>query len=205
MRRSRYCLAALFVAILLIISSSAVTGCRRKAAENPKPTASVTPTSTPASPATTSVEPSPTTTTGVEPATSTTPPAEKAGRFFTYIDSIKQTPSGVALVLDYAQFLTGKAAAQAAKAEGQESPPPNDYYIVNSNTKLRTIPVKAGLKITMITTAEGPQMDGYAVSLDSWIDMVEAGPEAYPPAKTLPYWVTVKDGKVSRVEEQYLP
>ena len=42
------------------------------------------------------------------------------------------------MTFDLAYFLTGDAANQAAAEHGDETPVPNDYYIVNDNPSLRT-------------------------------------------------------------------
>ena len=68
-------------------------------------------------------------------------PTGVTGKRFGYIKKIETKGGKVYVTMDQAEFLTGKAAADAATAHGDESPPPNDYYIVNDNSKLRTYPV----------------------------------------------------------------
>jgi hypothetical protein len=53
------------------------------------------------------------------------------------------------VTFDLIQYLTGDAATRAAAEDGEESPPPNDYYIRNVNPRLRTLPVRADASITV--------------------------------------------------------
>ena len=57
-------------------------------------------------------------------------------------------PGQQTITFDLIQFFTGEAATKAAAEDGQESPPPNDYYIRNVNSRLRTLPVRSGAPIT---------------------------------------------------------
>jgi hypothetical protein len=60
----------------------------------------------------------------------------------------RQSAAGSATV-DVVQFLTGAAAARAAGEDNAEVPPPNDYYIRNTNPQLRTLPVASDAPITI--------------------------------------------------------
>ena len=51
------------------------------------------------------------------------------------------------LSFDRALFLTGDAANKAAAAHGDETPVPNDYYIVNDNKLLRTVVLSTAVKV----------------------------------------------------------
>jgi hypothetical protein len=66
------------------------------------------------------------------------------------VKKLHGTPPDATLTFDLAEFLTGEAAAQAAAEHGDESPPPNDYYIVNDNPKLRTMPIAPDATIQAI-------------------------------------------------------
>ena len=56
---------------------------------------------------------------------------------------------GYRITVDYVQILTGQAAADAATAAGEESPPPNDYFIANTSAKLRTFSLPKATPIRM--------------------------------------------------------
>ena len=59
-------------------------------------------------------------------------------------------PAVGAVTVDVIQFLTdGDAAARAAGEDGAEVPPPNDYYIRNTSSRLRILRVASGAPITV--------------------------------------------------------
>jgi hypothetical protein len=129
-----------------------------------------------------------------------TPAAEiEDGRHFVFV---KRTKDG-SVTFDLAYLLTGKDAAQAAEEAGQELPVPNDYFIVNDNPKLRTVPVADGAKImvydwsTCCDTYTNMSFDDFAGYIGSPTDDFHG---------TLsPYWLRVQGGQIVKIEEQYLP
>jgi hypothetical protein len=127
------------------------------------------------------------------------------GRHFAYIASSTWESDGAKLTVDYAQMLTGSAAAAAASAAGDESPPPNDYYIANTNPKLRTFPVKTSIKVRMTSTADGTRPDGYDMPFGQWYDAYSGMSGSFPAIREVPYWITVQNGTITKIEEQYLP
>jgi len=128
------------------------------------------------------------------------------GRHFGYIESVDIRTLPGTMVLDLAYFLTGDEANEAAEEHGDETPVPNDYYIVNDNPRLRTLVVSRDVRILLIDWMNccdrffpadpGRFQDSFAL-------------DEYPPGnykgKFSPYWLTVRDGVVTAIEEQYLP
>lgn len=108
------------------------------------------------------------------------------------------------LTVDYAQLLTGDDAIAAATAQGGESPPPNDYYIVNDNTKLRDLAVDHELSVKVVSRSDGMVSGGYTMPFGEWYDVL-IGMSATNYVKDAPYWITVKDGTIIAIEEQFLP
>jgi hypothetical protein len=124
------------------------------------------------------------------------------------------------LVADYAQFLTGEEADEAAVDAGFIEPGehvPNDYYIVNENPRLRTLPISVEALIILPTFESGPITD-VRVDIDEWLSMFDNGepwPENQVPANDrffapgapwTPYWLTVAaNGVVVQIRQQYLP
>jgi len=105
------------------------------------------------------------------------------------------------IVIDVVQFFTGAEAAKAASEDGQESPPPNDYYIRNSNPRLRTLPVQPTARITVNILASDETGDA---TKNLSVDLVKLS--SYFPTEISPlFWVTVRNDRVSALEEQYLP
>jgi hypothetical protein len=135
-------------------------------------------------------------TTSVEP----TPAAEiEDGRHFVFV---KRAKDG-SVTFDLAYLLTGKDAAQAAEEAGQELPVPNDYFIVNDNPKLRTVPVADGAKIMVYDWSTC--CDTYtSISYDEFAGYIASPTDDFHGTLS-PYWLTVRDGGIVKVEEQYLP
>ncbi|MDZ4167040.1 MAG: hypothetical protein U1E08_05045 [Coriobacteriia bacterium] len=116
------------------------------------------------------------------------------------------TTSGGTSVLriDYVQFLTGGEAADAAAARGDESPPPNDYYVVNDNPRIREFPIQPGIPVKVVTNNDGTSdAMGHTITLAEWIAAL-SGPHAGAFKASL-YWVTVTNGTVTAIEAQYVP
>ena len=125
-------------------------------------------------------------------------------REFAFITGV-DTGSQPAVSADYAQLLTGAEAAAAARAAGDEVPP-NDYYIANANPGLRTLPVKTGIRVKLLSRPDGSMdVDGYSVSFSAWAGNWKSPTEGNAAIRSGPYWLTVSDGTVTAIEEQYLP
>jgi hypothetical protein len=92
---------------------------------------------------------------------------------------------------DLAQFLTGAAAEAAAAERGDEVN--NDYYIVNDNPRLRTLIAEGD---TVVRVLEGGTPDLMDTNVADFA--VERSPEAG-------FWVTIEDGIVTRIEQQFVP
>jgi len=153
-------------------------------------------------PTTPSVEPSETIA-GPTPSASPSPELED-GRHFGYIRSIDVESE--TLVFDLAYFLSGDEANQAAGEHGDETPVPNDYYIVNDNPRLRTLAVATDVEIRVIDwghccdLVQGeiqPFVEAFQTEHHAWNAMYQGGESQY--------WLTVEGGVVVQIEEQYLP
>jgi hypothetical protein len=139
----------------------------------------------------------------------TDPPTPEAaiedGRHFTFLSAI-DTGDPTTITFDLAYFFTGEEAADVAAERGDESPPPNDYYIINDNPRLRTVPVAADAELRILDWANC--CDGFLVgSIDELAAAMQAGADPYGGVYhyTSPFWLTVEGGEVILIEEQYLP
>lgn len=128
-------------------------------------------------------------------------PEEPAGLTtqFCFIKDLTEAGGTYSLVLDYAQMLTGDAAAAAAKARGEESPPPNDYFIVNENPKLRTFEAKPGAKVTLYYNG---MADKRVLTIAQFAAVFTANKDG---KADVPYLAVVSEDEVLSLEEQYLP
>jgi hypothetical protein len=107
---------------------------------------------------------------------------------------------------DYVQFLTGAAAEKAAKKHGDTVE--NDYYVVNDNAAKRTIPVAAGVTI-VLHPGDGPQFKRVftLAQFEDLMDNTSAtyGGRTYMWSSDTTYYVNVKNGKITRIENQWVP
>jgi len=109
------------------------------------------------------------------------------------------------LVFDLAQLLTGDAAVQAAIEDGVIKPGEvldNDYYIRNRNTLLRTVPFVPDVDIELVDWAnccETPKTGDLEAFAEGF-----ASPDAVYHGGLSPYWLTIHDGTIEKIEEQYI-
>jgi hypothetical protein len=129
------------------------------------------------------------------------------GTYFGYVQSID--PASGALAFDLACFYTGEEANEQAAQRGDEVPVPNDVYIVNDSTKIRNLTVDPSVELVVLDwnsccePKPGAALDDFASALGN-DDFVEIGGRSYAGSLS-PYWVTIENGVVSRIEEQFLP
>jgi hypothetical protein len=96
--------------------------------------------------------------------------------------------------------LSGEAATKAAAEDGEESPPPNDCYIRNVNSRLRTLLVRPDAPITVNVLAA--QSTG---SSTKDVSVTLAKPAGYlPNSGTAPFWITVEQGQVTKIAQQFV-
>jgi hypothetical protein len=129
------------------------------------------------------------------------------GRYFGYVESLDT--SSRTMAFDLACFYSGEEANRQAAARGDEVPVPNDVYIVNDNTKVRTLNVDPDADLVLIDwnaccePSPGATMQAFASAVDA-SDFTEVAGFRY--AGTLsPYWVRIGGGQVVEIEEQFLP
>jgi hypothetical protein len=146
----------------------------------------------------------------VETLPTTTTEAVKAplpdGRHFGFIKSVELNSTPATMVFDLAYFLTGDEANAAAAERGDEVPVPNDYYIVNDNPKLRTLQVSPNVDIELVDWKDCCDK----VFKPNWQKFQDSFALDEPPAgrykgKFTNYWVTVNDGEVVQIQEQFVP
>jgi tRNA A-37 threonylcarbamoyl transferase component Bud32 len=129
------------------------------------------------------------------------------GTHFGYVERV-DTLSG-ALAFDLACFYTGEEANEQAAKRGDEVPVPNDVYIVNDNTTIRNLTVDPAVRLRVLDwnrccdPRPGADLDAFASALGNE-EFVEIDGRSYAGSLS-PYWVTIEDGIVTRIEEQFLP
>jgi hypothetical protein len=137
----------------------------------------------------------------------TAPETLADGTYFGFFESI-DVDTGVSK-FDLACFYTGEEANQQAAARGDEVPVPNDVYIVNDNPATRDVPVEPSAELLLIDwnacceTGPGATLDGLASALGHK-NFVEIDGWKYAGGLS-PYWVTIANGQIVGIEEQFLP
>lgn len=152
-------------------------------------------------PTTTSTTAAPTTTTGPTSGarpegsgcTPGTPDTLPDGRWFVSVDEAR--PAEVRV--DLACWFSGEQAALAATEDGEESPPPNDYYVRNENPALRTLPVAPGATVRWYPELGDPNSPVTTPYAD-W-SAARAGGGIFG------VWITTVGGAVTAAEEQWVP
>jgi hypothetical protein len=112
---------------------------------------------------------------------------------------------GRTLTVDVIQFLTGQAARDAYQADHPDDPdgPPNDYYLLNVNPRLRTLPVAADVEVELVLLHLGEGADLKPSSWERLLDDLAGAPSDQDLISYSPFWLTLDDGVVTRIEEQY--
>jgi hypothetical protein len=129
------------------------------------------------------------------------------GRHPTFLADLDVTARAV--TFDLIQFLTGDEAIAAYEEDVPDDPdpgPPNDYWIRNVNPRLRTLPIAPDATVTVVRLGEPSGADGVPWTLDELPAHLALGTDV--PAGRLgsnPFWLTVEDGVVVAIDEQYLP
>jgi len=173
--------------------------------------AAVSPTASPL-PQPTSESPSSTASESASPSASAIATAEPAGdtlpdgTYFVQLTDIQGGEEGpLQLQYDLAYFLTGEEANQAAADRGLETPVPNDYFIVNDNPKLRLTPLEGVYSVKYIPEGSGlsTPVKAHEAQFLGW--MGETVQTDFPPKDTSWWWITIQNGSVTKIQQQYLP
>jgi hypothetical protein len=118
-------------------------------------------------------------------------------------------PTSRSVTFDLIQFLTGPEAADAYAEDVPEDPdpgPPNDYWIRNVSSQLRTLPIADDVAVSVIRLGEASGAEGVPWTLEqlpAHLAEQVGGPDDH--LGFSPWWLTVEDGVVVAIDEQYTP
>jgi len=132
---------------------------------------------------------------------------------FAFINGVDTTGPSPALIVDYAEFLSGDEAVQAAIEDGELSPDqadeglPNDFYIRNNNPQLRTLPLDDEALIYLFDYTITDEFDYDPVSIDTLIAAMQSDDQSayYFSLTDYPVWLTIKNDTILEITPQYLP
>jgi hypothetical protein len=139
----------------------------------------------------------------------TTTTNQKEPERFGYIRSVSTAGPTATLAFDEAEFLTGDEAQRAAEEDGAiqpGEPVPNDYYVRNPDKSTDTLRVAADAEITarrcsLCRDGQPGNVDDF---LASFMKSDQTYADPYRGARSQ-YWLTIEDGTVVAIDEQYLP
>jgi hypothetical protein len=128
---------------------------------------------------------------------------------FGFIRSVSTAGPAATLAFDEAEWLTGKEAQKAAEEDGvvpPGEPVPNDYYIRNPDKTTRTIPIANDASITAkrCSLCRGGKPGELGPFLESFSKGRQTFADPYRGKYSL-YWLTIEDGRVVAIDEQYVP
>lgn len=127
------------------------------------------------------------------------------GKHFGYIRSVSADDPNI--VIDIAEFLSGKKAQEAAEKAGaveEGEPVPNDYYISNVNPQLRRLTLQPAATIQILNFDTG-NLAMEEVDLRTFARIFQHPKESEAGHLRSGYWVTIVNGEIVGVEEQYVP
>jgi hypothetical protein len=114
------------------------------------------------------------------------------------------------IVFDLAYWLSGEEADRAyQEATGETGHVPNDHYVVNDNPKLRTLALASDAPVRLLDWNDCCDTF-FDADLNVWAkviarqDFIDDGGHGYSP-NAAQVWITVQDGVVTLIEEQYSP
>lgn len=130
----------------------------------------------------------------------------KDGRHFGYVRSVDADAGTIEF--DLAYFLSGEEANAAYRAAGGTGPVPNDHFVVNDNPMLRTLALAPDVRLRLLdwnhccdTFFDG-DLSLFAQAIGEQADVTE-GDLIYRGQSQ--WWITVENGMVTEIEEQYSP
>lgn len=129
----------------------------------------------------------------------------KKGTYAVYLTGLDVASRKV--TFDVVQFLVGTDAAKAFKLAHPEETdgPPNDYFITNANTLLRTAlasPTVGVYLVRLATTSDASLKAGTFPELPTYFAATPSGDGHLSPN---PFWLTMSNGSISRICEQFVP
>lgn len=194
---------ALVAGAIALAFLSIVAGALIALSDDEERTQTPSPSTTPTQTSEPSESPEPTET--PEPSESPEPSGSQSledGRHFVYVKRASRLENGTTRIrFDLAYFYQGQRAEREAAERGDEVV--SGYYIVNDNPRLRTLPVAEDAEVEYIPLSQCCELQ--AGDIDAWVEAVlETNPTDYG-GTNVPWWFTVEGGRITGIEQQYLP
>ena len=146
-------------------------------------------------------------TTSTPGGSATASPALADGKHYGEIKAVAVDPDSV--TFDVEEYLTGQAATDAAVADGVIKPGesmPDDVYVRNTNKATTTLAVAPSVEVRILGLDGGaPTMKPVSFAEFAKRFKGNIAPRALGSLKEFGYWVTLTNGQVTAIEEQYHP
>ena len=167
-------------------------------ADSTSSTAAATTTVPPATTSSPTPTTSPPTTSEDGPSGSGCSPGDAAslpeGEWFGFVGAT----SANGIEFDLACWFTGQAAIDASAEDGEESPPPNDYYVRNESTMTRSLSVSPEVPVVWYPEGGDPTTETVD-DFEVWAEAVVGRGFMFG------VWLDVIDGEVHQIREQWVP
>lgn len=116
------------------------------------------------------------------------------------------------VTIDEIEWLSGEEAARAWRRDNPAEPPgdgpPNDYYIVDTDERTRTLAVAPDVEVSLVRLAEDGDANldpGTFEELPAYFRSDQAAGGRRTHLGSNPFWFTVRSGTVVGIQEQYRP
>lgn len=131
-------------------------------------------------------------------------PALPDGRHFGCLTAVGASQRPPRLLFDLAVWFTDQEAIEAALEDGvpRQDAGINGYYIRNENPRWRILPIDPDATVMLSTYPIADPAHPVEVTFDRFAELFGSS-DGYLPLS--PYWLTVQDGVVVAIEEQFVP
>ncbi|WP_424765594.1 hypothetical protein [Paenibacillus sp. sgz302251] len=129
-----------------------------------------------------------------------------------FIDQIEKQDDRYVLSFDRMEWYEGEQAVQKfleREGDGEMEGPPDGYYIINDNSTLISLTIAEDADVRMQiynrtgNIAEADILWDEQISIEKFVELMNTEDEL--DLKGFPYHLTVKDGEVVRIVQQYIP
>lgn len=129
------------------------------------------------------------------------------GRFLAFVSGAAN--DGASLDLDLAVWFSGNEADTAARIDGETAlPVPNNFYIRNADPTVLSLPVDDEVLVTSVwyNYDTDSDLESDTITYQEFLAVIQSDDEGVQSAlRTSPWWVTVEDGRIVALDEQYVP
>jgi hypothetical protein len=129
-------------------------------------------------------------------------PALPDGRHFGFLAAVGAAQRPPRVVIDIARWFTDQAAIDAAIEDGVR-PWENGYYIRNEDPRWRIVEAGPASTVSLVVYPYGDIEDARTVSLARFAELFRT--DEHSAFRGFPYWITVRDGTITAIDQQFIP